>query len=725
MDFMSRSVLLLTVFLAAACSASPDADNDLDGFDFTEDCDDFDPQAYPGAEELCGGRDEDCDGRIDEGLPDLDDDGDLDCNPDRSCEIPTVEPRRNQAAQTCPENVVEDPWGMRELWRWEAVLDTPAPISDSFAVAMNKDGSVTIYFLAGGDPETNPGRAGFLVSVDAATGLTNWARRGPWNAWSGVVAADIDDDGEIEVVVSQVLDPQDPEQRGTGLVAVSADNEVEWESESFCDFDCVGSSVESPFQEDCATVSRDLCNVHRTLGGGNLTGGVGSALLLTRLQDRVKIALTNAVIDGGTGRVEVKIEVTQYFGKGMAPLAVHRVPALGTALFLRWTLFDPMLERRWSITPEPVWRLSSPMVYDLDIDDVPEISIFSLPFGGLIWHQFDSRNGDEVASFTSWESGFFAYSMHGVTVGDIDGDGVSEEVRGTSHKFGPRYDSALSINPREDQAPILTFRRDVDPLDVADSLAAFDFDGDGTMEVVGRYGARFFILSEGEIVASVNPDGDAGFQLVGSAVDDFQKPTVVADIDGDGQAEIITHFADRPGTYTGLVAYEHAGSGWMPAGSNWNQTPFRPEEFLEDGTVVGDPPVDYSLESGTMLNARPIAAPHTELELRLAGSCAASCAGEVRVALRVANHGATVVREGEVDAVVRDEAGEVIARTAVPPTPRREESDLFELVVPDTGLLPSPDQVTVELAFAEPTAQCSTDDDAVTIELPPACAALR
>jgi len=177
MDFMNRSLLLLAVSLAA-CSASPDADNDLDGFDFTEDCDDFDPQAYPGAEELCGGRDEDCDGRIDEGLPDLDDDGDLDCNPDRSCEIGSVEPRRNEAAQTCPANVVEDPWGMRELWRWEAAFDAPAPISAAFAVAPNHDGSVAIYFLAGGAPGIDSDEASLLVSVDAATGSTNGRDKG-------------------------------------------------------------------------------------------------------------------------------------------------------------------------------------------------------------------------------------------------------------------------------------------------------------------------------------------------------------------------------------------------------------------------------------------------------------------------------------------------------------------------------------------------------------------
>ena len=64
-------------------------DNDLDGLTEDEgDCDDTDPDVYPGAEESCNEVDDDCDGTVDEGTSCYDDDGDCYCefpNPSGSC----------------------------------------------------------------------------------------------------------------------------------------------------------------------------------------------------------------------------------------------------------------------------------------------------------------------------------------------------------------------------------------------------------------------------------------------------------------------------------------------------------------------------------------------------------------------------------------------------------------------------------------------------------------
>ena len=77
-----RTPILLLALLAAlgspACSFAQE-DCDADGYTVDEgDCDDCDPAVFPGAEEVCNGIDDDCDEFVDEDF-DLDGDGLVDC----------------------------------------------------------------------------------------------------------------------------------------------------------------------------------------------------------------------------------------------------------------------------------------------------------------------------------------------------------------------------------------------------------------------------------------------------------------------------------------------------------------------------------------------------------------------------------------------------------------------------------------------------------------------
>jgi len=56
-----------------------DEDDDNDGFVDEADCQALDPTSNPAADEVCDGKDNDCDGQVDEGFPDTDGDGSADC----------------------------------------------------------------------------------------------------------------------------------------------------------------------------------------------------------------------------------------------------------------------------------------------------------------------------------------------------------------------------------------------------------------------------------------------------------------------------------------------------------------------------------------------------------------------------------------------------------------------------------------------------------------------
>ena len=150
--------LILAVLFAAGCLPPlpdydssveqlnlPPADADGDGYDADEDCDDADASSYPGAEELCDGKDNNCDEHIDEGLVDtwyLDEDGDgygdlnltiqacdpssdyvdngEDCDDADGDTYPGAPERCDDVDNDCDEQIDED---LLELWYFDGDSD--------------------------------------------------------------------------------------------------------------------------------------------------------------------------------------------------------------------------------------------------------------------------------------------------------------------------------------------------------------------------------------------------------------------------------------------------------------------------------------------------------------------------------------------------------------------------------------------------------------------------
>jgi len=70
-------------------TSAPSVGTDADGDGVTVedgDCDDSDPERFPGRDEDCNGLDDDCDERVDEGFADTDEDGLVDCLDEEECD---------------------------------------------------------------------------------------------------------------------------------------------------------------------------------------------------------------------------------------------------------------------------------------------------------------------------------------------------------------------------------------------------------------------------------------------------------------------------------------------------------------------------------------------------------------------------------------------------------------------------------------------------------------
>lgn len=99
----------LVTLLGNACSVGDPTLYDQDGDGWTAcaaDCDDQDATAHPGGEEVCDGRDDDCDGDIDEGTLCADDDGDGYSENDGDCA--DADPDVSPSTTEVQDNGVDD-----------------------------------------------------------------------------------------------------------------------------------------------------------------------------------------------------------------------------------------------------------------------------------------------------------------------------------------------------------------------------------------------------------------------------------------------------------------------------------------------------------------------------------------------------------------------------------------------------------------------------------------
>ncbi|WP_185906572.1 choice-of-anchor A family protein [Teredinibacter haidensis] len=150
------------------------------------------------------------------------------------------------------------------------------------------------------------------------------------------------------------------------------------------------------------------------------------------------------------------------------------------------------------------------------------------------------------------------------TVADVDGDGEPEiGVAG-----GANY-----VVFETDGSEKWRFRT-IDASSHRTGSSVFDFQGDGRAEVVYA-DEKYFRVFDGTTGTLIHER----YNRSGTTL----EVPVIADIDNDGQAEIL--FGGNESTTPGLFALETAGEPWAPTRSIWNQHAYHITNINDDGTV--------------------------------------------------------------------------------------------------------------------------------------------
>jgi len=140
----------------------------------------------------------------------------------------------------------------------------------------------------------------------------------------------------------------------------------------------------------------------------------------------------------------------------------------------------------------------------------------------------------------------------------------------------------------------------------------------------------------------------------------------VADIDGDGSAEILTVNNDYAVQgHTGITVFGHASDGWPRSGPTWHAHDFAVTNIEADGAVPALP--DPPWQEHNVFRARPASdgwSPLPDLTVELTDLCVASCEeGPVKVSFQVFNQG-TGDAAGSGWAFYKKEVGQAVLVTS-------------------------------------------------------------
>ncbi|MBA2319674.1 MAG: VCBS repeat-containing protein [Deltaproteobacteria bacterium] len=217
------------------------------------------------------------------------------------------------------------------------------------------------------------------------------------------------------------------------------------------------------------------------------------------------------------------------------------------------------------------------------------------------------------------------------TIADFDGDGEPE--------IGVAAGSRYSVMEGDGSILWQAVTDDASSGNTASSV--FDFEGDGAAEVVYADQTRLWVFS--------GVDGSVKLESTHHSNGTWLEYPVVADVDGDGHADIVVPQEYQYGGFTGIAVFTDRNNSWMPGRRSWNQHAYHITNVDEDGTVPETADLNWlsynNFRSGDVTAGSGTDAP--DLALTNGGICEIECdAGRVLLYVHPGNEGLAPVFAG-------------------------------------------------------------------------------
>lgn len=247
------------------------------------------------------------------------------------------------------------------------------------------------------------------------------------------------------------------------------------------------------------------------------------------------------------------------------------------------------------------WKGPWPAVADFDGDGKPEVVAMDNANHALSVWRYDSASAAHFVTLrepidingtldvTHCSSGSWGRTHGGgaPTIGDFNGDGIPDVAVAGGVGYAVFDGSKLISNPPVD--PLLWALQTQDCSSASTGSSLFDFNGDGRAEVIYS-DEQYLRIYEGD-------NGQVLLQQCNTTGTLAENP-IVADVDNDGQADIVVVSNDMSkcegGSQSGVRVFGSASGSWVRTRRVWNQHAYHITNVEEDGTIPRHEPMNWT-----------------------------------------------------------------------------------------------------------------------------------